>query len=69
MGHTLKGIGMSLGISTSLDAVTTRYVDVRLERKKEVLDVYHKEVHNMEKGKQGEEPIKKPKKKSNDISL
>ena len=42
LGHTLKGIGMSLGISTNLEAVTAQYVDVRLERKKSVLDVYHK---------------------------
>ena len=27
-------IGMSLGISTNLEAVTAQYVDVRLERKK-----------------------------------
>ena len=33
LGHTLKGIGMSLGISTNLEAVTAQYVDVRLERK------------------------------------
>ena len=30
--HTLKGIGMSLGIATNLEAVTAQYVDVRLER-------------------------------------
>ncbi len=29
----LKGIGISLGISTNLEAVTAQYVDVRLERK------------------------------------
>ena len=34
LGHTLKGIGMSLGISTNLEAVTAQYVNVRLERKK-----------------------------------
>ena len=45
LGHTLKGIGMSLGISTNLEAVTAQYVDVRLERKKSVLDVYHKALH------------------------
>ncbi len=33
LGHTLKGIGISLGISTNLEAVTAQYVDVRLERK------------------------------------
>ena len=42
LGHTLKGIGMSLGISTNLEAVTAQYVDVRLERKKTVLETYHK---------------------------
>ena len=41
LGHTLKGIGISLGISTSLEAVTAQYVDVRLERKKIVLEAYH----------------------------
>ena len=34
LGHTLNGIGMSLGISTNLEVVTAQYVDVRLERKK-----------------------------------
>jgi len=69
LGHTLKGIGMSLGISTNLDAVTARYVDVRLERKKEVLDIYHKTVHDVSKSEPAGEPTKKAKKKSNDIGL
>ena len=60
---------MSLGISTNLEAVTARYVDVRLERKKEVLDKYHMAVHSTDKDTTAEEPTKKPKKKSNDISL
>lgn len=42
MKRTLKGIGMSLGIFTSLEAVTAQHVDVRLERKKAVLETYHK---------------------------
>ena len=42
LGHTLAGIGVSLGLSMNFEAVTARYVDVRLERKKEVLDAYHK---------------------------
>ena len=42
LGHTLKGIGISLGISTNLEAVTAQYVDVRLERKQSVLQTYHK---------------------------
>ncbi|MDD3229302.1 MAG: site-specific integrase, partial [Oscillospiraceae bacterium] len=41
LGHTLKGIGISLGISSSLEAVTAQYVDVRLDRKKTVLGIYH----------------------------
>jgi len=69
LGHTLKGIGMSLGISTNLDAVTARYVDVRLERKKEVLDTYHKAVHNTDKSAKTEKQPKTPKKKSSDIDL
>jgi len=69
LGHTLKGIGLSLGISTNLEAVTARYVEVRIERKKEVLDAYHKSVHITEKNTKTEEPTKKPKKKSNNIEL
>ena len=46
LGHTLKGIGMTLGISTNLEAVTAQYVDVRIDRKKAVLDSYHKAVHD-----------------------
>lgn len=34
LGHTLAGIGASLGLSMNFEAVTARYVDVRLERKK-----------------------------------
>ena len=41
LGHTLKGIGMSLGISTNMADVTARYVDVRLDRKQTVLEAYH----------------------------
>ena len=73
LGHTLKGIGMSLGISTNLEAVTAQYVDVRLERKKTVLDVYHKALHppkgdgEKKQGDGGKE--EKPKKKSSDIEL
>jgi len=69
LGHTLKGIGMTLGISTNLDAVTARYVDVRLERKKEVLDAYHKSVHTTDKDAATEKQAKNPKKKNNDIEL
>ena len=31
LGHTLAGIGASLGLSMNFEAVTARYVDVRLE--------------------------------------
>lgn len=44
LGHTLGGINASLGLNMGYEAVTARYVDVRLERKKEVLDFYHEAV-------------------------
>ncbi len=44
LGHTLAGTGVSLELSMNFEAVTARYVDVRLERKKEVLDAYHNAV-------------------------
>lgn len=44
LGHSLKGAGIQLGISDNLDTVTAQYVDVRLERKLVVLDVYHRAV-------------------------
>lgn len=44
LGHSLKGIGNQLGIIGGLEAITERYVDVRLERKRMVLDTYHKAV-------------------------
>ena len=64
LGHTLKGIGMSLGISTNLEAVTARYVDVRLERKKAVLETYHKALQPPKT-----EPKKSAEKKSNVIEM
>ena len=65
LGHTLKGIGMSLGISTNLEAVTAQYVDVRLERKKAVLEAYHKALHPMKKAADTKKRTPgKPKKKS-----
>ena len=45
LGHSLKGTGIQLGISSKPDAVTAQYVDVRLEHKKEVLDIYHNALH------------------------
>jgi integrase len=41
LGHTLAGMGASLGLPLNFESVTARYVDVRLERKKEVLTLYH----------------------------
>ena len=64
LGHSLKGVGMQLGISTSLDRVTAQYVDVRLDRKKAVLDAYHSAVHPNEKR---EIVAKKPHKKNHDM--
>ena len=65
LGHSLKGAGIQLGISSRLDAVTAQYVDVRIERKKEVLDTYHKALYP----KAAEQNDKKPKKKIKDIEL
>ena len=45
LGHSLKGVGIQLGISTNLEAVTAQYIDVRLDRKKIVLDAYHNALH------------------------
>lgn len=64
LGHSLKGVGMQLGISTSLDSVTAQYVDVRLDRKKAVLDAYHNAIHPNEKR---ETDVKKSHKKNHDM--
>jgi integrase len=47
LGYTLKGIGMSLGMSTNMDAVAAVYVDIRLERKMTVLEAYHSALHTV----------------------
>lgn len=72
LGHTLKGIGMSLGISTNLEAVTAQYVNVRLERKRDVLDTYHQALHPQKQEKADATPEKLPeatKKKSSEMEL
>lgn len=69
LGHTLKGIGISLGISTNLEAVTAQYVDVRLDRKKTVLDTYHKALHPQKEPEKPEKPAKQSKKKSSEMEL
>lgn len=48
LGHSLKGIGIQLGISNNMEAVTAQYVDVRLDRKRFVLNAYHKATLNHE---------------------
>ena len=55
LGHSLKGTGIHLGIFNNMDAVTARYVDVRLERKQTVLDAYHKALNQ-----RGQEEPKAP---------
>jgi len=51
LGHSLKGIGNTLGFVGGLEAVTERYVDVRLERKRYVLEAYHKAVMGRDEGR------------------
>ena len=60
LGHTLKGIGITLGISGNLDAVTKQYVEVRVDRKRVVLEAYHNALHP-QKANENESPsTKKP---------
>ena len=71
--NTLAGIGASLGLFMNFEAVTARYVDVRLERKKEVLDAYHSAVEKAAPEKPKEAEPKKgkraAKKKHSEIDL
>ena len=69
LGHSLKGIGMSLGISTNLEAVTAQYVDVRLERKMDVLDTYHKALHPQKGETEIDDKPKPTKKRSSEMEL
>ncbi len=71
LGHTLAGIGVSLGLSMNFEAVTARYVDVRLERKKEVLDAYHGRSNRLTRQRQRKpsRKRKRAKKKSSDLEL
>lgn len=68
LGHILKGIGMSLGISSNLEAATAQYVDVQLERKKFVLEKYHRAVQPMNFNNE-KDSTEKHKRKSNEIGL
>ena len=65
LGHSLKGIGIQLGISTNMEATTAQYVDVRLDRIRVVLETYHKEIlpnqqieEKKEQGRKKREPVK-----------
>lgn len=67
LGHTLKGIGISLGISTNLEAVTAQYVDVRLERKQSVRKPIIKHCNRkqpLQEKKQGKKHQRKRKRKA-----
>lgn len=44
LGHSLKGTGIQLNLSSNLESVTAQYVNVRLDRKRLVLDTYHQAV-------------------------
>lgn len=66
LGHSLKGVGIQLGISSSLEAVTEQYVDVRLDRKKAVLKAYHNALHSQRENKAMNEPEAKSKRKTKD---
>lgn len=44
LGHSLKGVGIQLGLSNNLESITAQYVNVRMDRKRLVLDVYHQAV-------------------------
>lgn len=51
LGHSLKGTGNTLGFVGGLEAVTERYVDMLLERKRYVLEAYHKVVMAKDEGR------------------
>ncbi|MFB0921187.1 MAG: tyrosine-type recombinase/integrase [Oscillospiraceae bacterium] len=58
LGHSLKGVGIQLGISTNLEATTAQYVDVRLDRIAIVLNTYHNAIQPA-KDIQAEKSMKK----------
>lgn len=66
LGHSLKGVGIQLGISNNLEAVTEQYVNVRLDRKKTVLDAYHNALHPQVANKETKVTDTKPKRKNRD---
>lgn len=67
LGHSLKGIGIQLGISTNLEAVTAQYIDVRLDRKQTVLDAYHNALYPNRAKKEPSQQEKTQKKKGRDM--
>lgn len=44
LGYSLKRTGIQLQLSSSLEAVTAQYADVRMGRKSLVLNIYHQAV-------------------------
>ena len=67
LGHSLKGIGIQLGISINLEAVTAQYIDVRLDRKQTVLDAYHNALYPNRTKKEIGQADKAAKKKASDM--
>lgn len=58
-----------IGVYRNLEAVTAQYVNVRLERKKAVLETYHKALHPQKTTPDKGCKPKKAKKKSSEIEL
>jgi integrase len=48
LGHSVRGAVNQLGLPKKIDPVTAKYIDVRFERIKEVLDLYHNLLHPSE---------------------
>jgi integrase len=48
LGQSVRGVASQLKISARLDTVTPQYINVRFERIKEVLDLYHNLLHPSE---------------------
>lgn len=44
LGHTIDGMSREIHIPHAIASVTSRYIDVRMDRKKEVLEAYHNAV-------------------------
>lgn len=46
LGHSVEGVAKELHLSFSVASVTSRYIDVQIERKRKVLEIYHNAVLN-----------------------